>query len=287
MVDVDGGRVVDVVDAGGGGAGTLVFHSGTPMGPTVLEPLASGAAARGLRLITPLRPGYAASTPSPGRIVADVVPDVRAALDACGVDSYVAVGHSGGGPHALACRALDPRCAGVVTIASVAPHDADGLDFLAGMGDDNVEEFTAARTGDPALAEFVGAAGGGLAGIDAASVIEGMASLLSAADRTVLTPDVAAFLADALRTGVAAGIAGWHDDDIAFVQPWGFSLDSLTRVSIWQGSEDLMVPFAHGRWLAEVIPTAQAHLLDGEGHMSVLVGRIEEILDEALALVTG
>jgi pimeloyl-ACP methyl ester carboxylesterase len=44
-----------------------------------------------------------------------------------------------------------------------------------------------------------------------------------------------------------------------------------------------MVPFAHGRWLAERIPGAVAHLLPGEGHISVFVNRVDEVLDELVA----
>ncbi len=40
-------------------------------------------------------------------------------------------------------------------------------------------------------------------------------------------------------------------------------------VSIWQGSLDLMVPYAHGQWLAEHVPDADVHLVEGVGHLSV------------------
>jgi pimeloyl-ACP methyl ester carboxylesterase len=49
---------------------------------------------------------------------------------------------------------------------------------------------------------------------------------------------------------------------------------------VWQGSEDLMVPFAHGQWLAGQIPGVTAHLLEGEGHLSITVGAIDRMFDE-------
>ena len=50
-------------------------------------------------------------------------------------------------------------------------------------------------------------------------------------------------------------------------------------VSIWQGAHDLMVPFAHGRWLAGQVAGARVHLIDDEGHVSLL-SRFGEMLTE-------
>jgi hypothetical protein len=41
-----------------------------------------------------------------------------------------------------------------------------------------------------------------------------------------------------------------------------------------------MAPFHHAEWLATKIPGAVSHLLDGEGHISILVGRFGAMLDE-------
>jgi pimeloyl-ACP methyl ester carboxylesterase len=65
-------------------------------------------------------------------------------LDVLGVDRCVTWGVSGGGPHALACGALlTHRVAAVTSLGSVAPYDAEGLDWLAGMGEDNLTEMAA------------------------------------------------------------------------------------------------------------------------------------------------
>jgi pimeloyl-ACP methyl ester carboxylesterase len=51
---------------------------------------------------------------------------------------------------------------------------------------------------------------------------------------------------------------------------------------VWQGSEDKMVPFHHGEWLAAHVPGAVAHLEQGEGHFSIAVGALGRMLDEVL-----
>jgi pimeloyl-ACP methyl ester carboxylesterase len=76
-------------------------------------------------------------------------------------------------------------------------------------------------------------------------------------------------------------VDGWVDDDLAFTEPWGFSLDEISAPTfLWQGSADLMVPFAHGQWLAAHIRGVTPHLLAGEGHLSVTVGALGQMLDE-------
>ncbi|HUS62667.1 MAG TPA: alpha/beta fold hydrolase [Acidimicrobiales bacterium] len=284
LVEVTDQRVVEVAQWGAAGGPVVVFHSGTPTGLVPFDPLLRSASERGVRVVTVLRPGYGRSTPSPGRTVADVAADIGAVASSLAIDSYVAIGHSGGGPHALACRELDaPRCRAAITVAGVGPYGAEGLDFLDGMGEDNVEEFGAALAGEPALTDFLSAFAGAIFDIQPDGVIEAIGSLLPEVDRRYLLDGLADYLAAALRTGVANGIDGWRDDDLAFVRRWGFETARLTNVSIWQGIDDLMVPFAHGRYLAGVIPGSTPHLLEGEGHLSVLAGQIDAIVDEALA----
>ena len=86
-------------------------------------------------------------------------------------------------------------------------------------------------------------------------------------------------MAEALRLGVD----GWLDDDLAFVRPWGFGLDEITTPTmIWHGTEDLFTPIAHGEWLAANVPGATAHLLEGQGHLSVWAHHTPVMLDELL-----
>jgi len=86
---------------------------------------------------------------------------------------------------------------------------------------------------------------------------------------------------------VRTGITGWHDDDLAFVSDWGFTMAEVgagAPVAIWQGDQDMMVPWAHGSWLAAHIPGAAAHLLPGEGHLTLGITSFGAILDDLLAL---
>lgn len=293
-VSTPDGRILEVVTAGLDGAPgplgnlVLVYHSGTPSAALLPDFLVDPALALGLPAVVWSRPGYGKSTPQPGRSVAAVAADTATVLDALGIGSFVTLGWSGGGPHALACAALRPdRCRAAAILAGVAPYGAPGLDWMAGMGPENVEEFGCSIAGIAQITAFLEAELPTMRSVEGPQVAASLGGLVPDVDKAAITGELAEYLAGALRNAVAHGIGGWRDDDLAFVKDWGFPLHAITRpVAVWQGSEDLMVPFAHGQWLAGAIPGAEAHLLPGEGHLS-FVPRFPEILSDLARLGSG
>ncbi len=285
-VDLPGGRVIEAFTDGPEHGMPLVFQNGTPTAAVMFPPLVKVAAARGLRTVIYSRPGYAGSTAHPGRAVADAAEDVAALLDAIGGRTFVTIGWSGGGPHAVACAALLPgRCLAAVSLAGVAPWGADGLDWFAGMGPENDEEFNAALQGEVALTAWLEDAAPPLATVQAGEIAASLGGLISPVDKASLTGEFAENLAASLQRAVSTGIAGWRDDDLAFAKSWGFDLGAITcPVAVWQGGEDRMVPMAHGEWLAQHIPGADKHLYPNEGHLSLGVGALDRIVDNLLAL---
>ena len=267
----------------------LLYHHGTPAaGPTDPE-LLRAAHAAGFRVAQVVRPGYGDSTRRLGRTVADNAELSAAAADLLGAETFVSLGWSGGGPHALADAALLPgRCVGALSFAGVAPFDAAGLDFLNGMGQDNVEEFGAVLAGHDALSAFLLAAAEGLVDVRGAEVIEQMRSLLPPADQAFLSGEVADHFATELRFSVANGIGGWFDDDVAFMLPWGFDLGSITVPTfVWQGADDLMVPAAHGRWLGDNVAGTTATVLDGHGHLSLAATSFDQCMAQLRGALNG
>lgn len=275
------GRHLDVRVTGPADGLPLVFHHGTPGAATPVHALERAVHARGLRLVTTSRPGYGRSARQPGRSVVDVVADTDAVLAALGAERCVTMGWSGGGPHALACGARLGAAAAVLVVAGVAPYEADGLDWMAGMGEDNIVEFSATLQGEDRLRPLLRQQGELLRGISARDIVASMESLLPDVDRAALTGEFGEDMAASFRDAVRVGVDGWLDDDLAFAKPWGFSLAEISvPTMIWQGSADLMVPFAHGQWLASRLPAASAHLEEGEGHLSVGLGKLDAMLDE-------
>lgn len=282
MVTLSDGRELEVEITGPDGAPVLAFHHGTPGGSAQYPAMSAAAAERGVRFLTWSRAGYGNSTRRPGRDVASEVRTLEALLDHLGVDDCLVAGWSGGGPHALACGALLPqRVRAVLSIAGVAPYDAAGLDFLAGMGQDNIDEFGEALRGEDSLRAWMEPHEEELSTVTGDQITDSLDTILPEVDRAVLTGEFGEFMADSFHQALRTGVDGWVDDDLAFTRPWGFDLSSIgVPTYLWQGSEDLMVPFAHGEWLAARIPGVTAHLEQGEGHLSVAVGAFDRMLDE-------
>ena len=252
-----------------GGRPPVVFHLGTPAGVAELPPVLLPA--DGTQVVLYSRPGYGRSTPHPGRTVADAARDTAAIVDALDIDTFVTVGWSGGGPHALACAALlRPRSTACAVIAGLAPYPAPVRDWTEGKagvvlrGDDD-ELQTACDADRDALS--------GLRGKD-------MATLFPApADAGALTGAYADWLADVLRSAYLNGSSGQRDDWKAFVSDWGFDLGDARGVTLWHGDQDDIVTPAHSRWLKDHLPDSTVRLVSGEAHISIGL-RLPEIIDD-------
>lgn len=252
------GRVVDVHDSGtnkGAAAVTIVWHHGSPQTGVLLPPLLAMATRRGIRIVSYGRPGYGGSTPQPGRDVASAAADVAQVADALDIDRFATMGASGGGPHALACAALLPgQVTAVACLAGIAPFTT-AFDWFAGMH--SGASLRAAAAGRAARAEH-------------AETDEFDPGMFTDADWSALQGEWVALGEDAQSAG-AAGPGGLIDDDVAFVNPWGFDLAVVTApVLIIQGGKDRIVPPAHARWLATQLPRAELRVRPDEGHVSVL-----------------
>jgi len=278
-ISTEDGRKVRVLEAGQlDGTPALALH-GTPGSRLLYDRWIEDAQARGIRLISYDRPGYGGSTPQRGRTVASAVEDVAAIAREFDLKRLLMWGVSGGGPHALACAALLPDVVvAAAALASPAPYASAGLDWMAGMGEDNVTEFGAALKGREALQTLVDVAAPGILGADPGTLVQAFRSVLCPADVAVITEEYAAFVLCKMREALKEGMDGWIDDDLAFTTAWGFELSQIRiPVMLVHGEQDRAVPFAHGKWLAGRIPGVEARLLPEDGHATVSVRRVPEV----------
>lgn len=269
------GRPLAVEDRGDPAGWPVLVHHGTPSSRLVTRygPYERDAAKRGLRLIGYDRPGYGESLPQPGRSVADTAADVRAICAQLGIERLVTWGHSGGGPHALACAALLPDLvAAAVSLGSPAPYDADGLDWFAGMDQEHVDETRLFLTDKAAAWKKMNKDRGDILAVSpdvAARQIESTFTTTDAALQ-VGTGEFLEFSLSCTQEGLAPGCQGWWDDYRMF-RPWGFDLaDIAIPVLVLYGRRDVFAPPGHGEWLGEHIPGAHARPLDDDGHATLL-----------------
>jgi pimeloyl-ACP methyl ester carboxylesterase len=278
------GRSLDIYLDGPEAGTPVVYHMGTPAAGLPFAPTVQALAERGLRYVSFSRPGYGSSSRREGRSVVDVVEDTTAVLDAIGADRCHVIGWSGGGPHALACAAqMSERVISVATIGGIAPYPAEGLDWTAGMGAENIEEFGAALAGADELIGFKERNAAILRVVTPEEVADAFGDLIDDVDRGSLTGDFSVWMADIFHEALRNGYWGWFDDDMAFTKAWGFELSEIrVPAFIWQGGHDRMVPYAHGEWLAARIPGARPRLFAEEGHLSLAVEFISRVVDELL-----
>lgn len=106
------------------------------------------------------------------------------------------------------------------------------------------------------------------------------------ADRAVLArTDMQQMLGEAWREAFHNGVWGWVDDDLAFVGLWGFEVSQISSpVVVRYGEQDVMVPAAHGRWLAANVPNATVLVAQQAGHMKEPQTRVQELADLAASL---
>ena len=233
---------------------------------------------RGVCLAGIDRPGIGRSSPAPGRQLRDWPADLAAVADALGYRRFSVLGVSGGGPYAAACaRALADRVSGVGIVCGLGPPeslvDATGIGWRVRAGLATARSFP----------DLVSVLFGLLAGVAARHADRGLGvieRLLPAIDRAVLArPEVRAAILRSFREGLRQGGQGPARDIVLLARPWGFALDDVrVPVHLWHGELDATVPAGMGRHLARRIPGCQARFLPGEGHYSLPVGHMDEIL---------
>jgi pimeloyl-ACP methyl ester carboxylesterase len=161
--------------------------------------------------------------------VASAAADVSSVADALGIDRFAVMGHSGGGPHALACGALLPeRVLGVVSVAGLAPFGAGGLDWFAGMAASGAASLRAAAEGREAKERYE------------ASTDEDADLVFVPADHAALEGEWSWFIS-VVRPAIENGPGGLIDDDLAYVAPWGSTPPGWSRrpcscTAAWIGS---------------------------------------------------
>ena len=274
-------RALQVIDNGIDSHRALVMLHGTPGVAEVWWTWLTRAAALGVRAVAVTRPGYYLSDRRPVGKVVDLNRDFAEILNQCGIEEFVTLGWSGGGPYSLASTFLTGN-KGADLVAGVASLFEMGPEF--GVGGDNPldDDIAAAESVENALALCAG-------------IEDDMNNFVTAFfdDHVQTRPDYAEFAdqyAEArphlskFATDALTVLIGLAEDSHTINNDWGFKVADVTaRVDIWQGEIDKAVPVGHGRWLAAQMKNSTLHELANQGHSTIMVEAREPILQSAIA----
>ena len=261
------------------GLPVMFFHGGNDsrLAGSLLD---AAAIQTGVRLICPDRPGFGRSTFQPGRRLTDWPSDVEQLADHLGLGHFGVIGHSGGGPHALACAAALPeRIARVATVSSVAPPTATNRGLHPAF------RVVNALMKHPTLYRTV-----------ARSQVRqmsnhpdrwlGMWAKMQPADGAMFRerPSIARTILTEMTEAVRAGDAGLIHEASLYHRDWGFDLAAVqTTTAVWHGDSDRQATPAWARFLTDNIPTATLTMVEAGGHFSTLIDNATRILTEIAA----
>jgi pimeloyl-ACP methyl ester carboxylesterase len=251
----------------------FLFH-GSPSS-RLFRPSRSVTASCGVCLITVDRPGFGRSDFQKGRSLLDWPDDVAALADTMGLDTFAVVGHSSGGPYALACAlVIASRIARVGLVSTVVPLDEVSTAYDE-LDDDDKELVDMARREPVEARRRIEESGRWL--------LEQPDAFLQAPrpqpDRVLLEDSkVRSMFVEMIRESVRSGLAGYAWDGVVERNPWGFSLQEIeSEILIWHGDLDHYIPRAHIEQMASLLPKCRATFYPDEAH-GVIIARWKEIL---------
>lgn len=277
-VQAEDGRLLGYAVYGDPAGRPVFYFHGLPGSRLEAQPADRVAARLGIQLIAIDRPGFGLSDYKPGRTIFEWPDDVVKVADALGIHQFGTIGVSGGVPYAAACALRIPRrLTAVAMVCGLAPLDA--LNGADGMTQNNRLMFFLGRR-LPWLARISLWWMAYRMRRNPERMFRRMLGQLPVPDQAVLArPEVQSALKDNVVEALRGGSCGTAWELLLCARPWGFLLrDIATRVDLWHGGQDVSVPPSMGQYLARTIPDCHAVFYPDEGHFSLAINRMEEIL---------
>ena len=235
----------------------------------------------GVRLITTDRPGHGLSEKKESRTLLDFADDIEELADTLGIGKFYVLGHSAGGPYALACTyKLKNRIIKCGVVSGLAPYSRpkpySGLGFSF-----KIIMFIIRQL--PKVNYFLRKQMAKLMKFDDSIIGEKLIAGFPPEDQKHMKIDNnISVLVNAIKEGYKQGHEGPAVDDIVINSPWGFTLDQIENDTIfWHGTNDRNVPYCQAEFQHKLIKNSKLFSLDGEAHMFIL-SKWNEILYELI-----
>ena len=273
------GHTVALAEYGDPTGPPIFFCHGWPSSRTMAELTDAAARALHLRIISPDRPGIRDSSLQRDRKLLDWPPLLAELADSLGIGEFRILGISGGAPYALAAAWALPERVRAIAVVSGAPPlaelpDRNGLLPLYRW----LLFFYPRHRG---LLRFSFHAARPFLSIKLPLRLRPLLlKFLQPCDANVMR-DIAAFEAcfESQRQAWWASADGLMVDAEIYAQPWGFLLEEIrVPVRLWHGKKDRTFHWQLACSLGERLARGSARLVEGEGHYSLPIRHMREIL---------
>lgn len=274
------GRTLAYLEVGDPDGALVIHHHGGPSSRLEAKLFADAAARHRLRFVCLDRPGMGGSSPQPGRTFADGATDTIALADALGHREFGVTGWSEGGPWALAAAAcIDASRLRHVTNIAGGCYGAFGDNWAADhLSKADAMGGTLALRFRPGFHLMYASIGFGAKHFRRSFGKQLRDSVNDYDQRVLARPGVEDLMLDAFADCFAQGSGGLVADAELLYRQWAFDVTAIDRpVHVWQGTDDRLVAAYVNRTVADRMPGAVWHEVDGGGHF-IAVGAADEIL---------
>jgi len=286
IVQLNDGAVVEFQEYGDPTGTPVIFCHGWPSSRTMAQLTNEAARALGVRIISPDRPGISGSTMQLDRKLSDWPRVVEKLADDLGIGEFRILAISGGAPYAYATAVVMPQRVRAIAIAGgVIPFgelkDFSGLlplyRWMLAFDRDRPQVLRQIfRLARPFLSIR--------APIRFRPLLLKML-LLRPCDEASLRDD-AAFEAvfESQRRAWRGSAEGVMIDAQIYARPWGFAIEEVrVPVRLWHGIEDRAFAVRLAEELANRFPNCKARFIPKEGHYSLPIRHMREILADLIA----
>jgi pimeloyl-ACP methyl ester carboxylesterase len=287
IVQLHGGAVLAFEEYGDPSGVPVIFCHGWPSSRTMAQLTDDAARGLGIRIISPDRPGISGSSLQGNRKLSDWPALVERLVDDLGLNDFRILAISGGAPYAYATAiAIPERVRAIAIVGGVIPF-AELKDFKGLLP--LYRWMLVFYRNRPQLLRQLFRLARPFLSFRAPVRLRPLllkVLLLRPCDAASLR-DNAAFEAifESQRRAWRGSAEGVMDDARIYAHPWGFAVEDVrVPVRLWHGKQDRAFAVCLAEEIANRLPNCKARFIENEGHYSLPIRHIGEILQDLISV---
>lgn len=280
IIQLDSGLKIACDEYGDPEGKPVFFFHGWPASRKQGAGFGPEAQKRGLRIISPDRPGIGLSAEQPGRTLRDWPPVVAELARKLGLDKFRVLAVSGGGPYAMATAWALPEQVEAAAVVSGAPPLAGNVS--SGELHYIYDWLLALKRRFPDIVHRLFNAARPLVKLRPPHwLVERYLRAGSKADGEALaSEEVYAGSFECYQEAWRGSGAAVAVDGEIYSDPWGFAPEEIrVPMTIWHGTHDRSFNWRMVQRFAATIPHSELRIIEEEGHYSLPIRHAGAILD--------